>query len=533
MAGAATPGDLFWAAPHRPLFLAAFFWAVLCIAIWPLGEAFGFYPGLPGRAIRLHAHEMIFGFGGAAVGGCLLTALPSWSARDPLAGAPLIAITDLWATARFAVLAGAPLPASLLSGGYFFTLTAILFPQILTAKSYAKLIFPAVTALLGLSSTAYLPGALVITGMVPLLLMAFLHALIAGRAVPAFTTNWMQLTRREPQPRQCGPSRTAALLLLAAALLLALQKNTAASGALMLAAAAALLITSRGWQSRAAMQDPLLSALHLSWYWLLAGLALLGLARLSGATQLEMHILHAIAIGGLGAKIMGISGRAAAMRTGLLGACHPIRSPALVRGLDGLYPLLQTSPHRPAPQAGVQRTQSLIDRRDPMKLACVTAEGQGATDKLLTETAATLADEGMKLAGIVKELSYETHFDNGCDMKVRVLPEGPVIQITQNLGEGSAACRLDPSALEEAVARVENGDLSGAELFLLNKFGPQEAAGRGFVPVIGKALELGIPVLCGVGRASQEAFATFAGGLSETLDPAPDAVAAWCRDAQG
>lgn len=168
-----------------------------------------------------------------------------------------------------------------------------------------------------------------------------------------------------------------------------------------------------------------------------------------------------------------------------------------------------------------------------MKLACVTAEGQGATDKLLTETAEALAGEGFKLAGIVKELSYESHFDNGCDMKVRVLPAGPVIQITQNLGEGSAACRLDPAALEDAVAKVEGGDLSGAQLFILNKFGPQEAAGRGFVPVIGKALELGIPVLCGVGHASQEAFETFAGGLSETLDPAPEAVANWCREAQG
>lgn len=168
-----------------------------------------------------------------------------------------------------------------------------------------------------------------------------------------------------------------------------------------------------------------------------------------------------------------------------------------------------------------------------MKLACVTAEGQGATDKLLTETAATLAGEGVKLAGIVKELSYETRFENGCDMKVKVLPAGPVIQITQNLGEGSAACRLDPAALEEAVAQVEAGDLDGAQLFILNKFGPQEAAGRGFVPVIGKALELGIPVLCGVGRASQEAFEAFAGGLSESLQPDPEAVAAWCREAQG
>ncbi len=167
-----------------------------------------------------------------------------------------------------------------------------------------------------------------------------------------------------------------------------------------------------------------------------------------------------------------------------------------------------------------------------MKLACVTAEGQGATDQLLTEIAVALANDGMNLAGIVKELSYETSFHNGCDMKVKVLPQGPVVQITQNLGEGSDACRLDPAALEEAVARVENGALEGADVFILNKFGPQEAVGRGFVPVISKALDLGIPVLCGVGHASKAAFDSFAGDLAETLQPDSAQIIDWCRKAK-
>ena len=332
MRGAASVRSLFWAAPHRPLFLAAFSWAVLCIAIWPLGAALGLPPDLPGGAIRWHAHEMIFGFGGAAVGGYLLTALPSWSGRDPLAGTPLAALTGLWLAARIAVLGGAGLPGwlpGLLSAGYFLALALLLAREILAACALKKLVFPAFLILLGVASPAYLSGLILSPATAPLLLLAFLHALIASRAVPAFTINWMQLTGRAPLPAVCPASRVAALLLLAAAVLLTLTRLHTASGALLLAAAAALLLTSRGWQSRKALQDPLICALHLSWFWLTGGIAMLGAARMARAAHLELHLLHAIAIGALAAAIMAIAGRAAARRTG--GALEPGRrfQPAL------------------------------------------------------------------------------------------------------------------------------------------------------------------------------------------------------------
>ena len=165
-----------------------------------------------------------------------------------------------------------------------------------------------------------------------------------------------------------------------------------------------------------------------------------------------------------------------------------------------------------------------------MKIARVSSETRGETDRLLAGVADQLQAGGSALAGIVKELGHTSAYDNGCDMKVRVLPEGPVIKITQNLGAGSDACRLDPGAIVTAVATVENCSLDKADLFILNKFGPEEAAGRGFVSVIGKALEQGIPVLVGVGTgvASREAFDTFAAGLAETLPADPDIICEWC-----
>ncbi len=166
-----------------------------------------------------------------------------------------------------------------------------------------------------------------------------------------------------------------------------------------------------------------------------------------------------------------------------------------------------------------------------MEIAFVSTPERGETDRLLAEAAALLAGQQISVAGIVKELSYESAFENGCDMKVRVLPNGPVIKITQDLGEGSDACRLDPAAIADAVAQVENGDLSLAQVFILNKFGPEEAEGRGFRNVIGRALELGIPVLVGVGSGSREEFDDFTDGLAEPLPADTEAISSWCLTA--
>lgn len=163
-----------------------------------------------------------------------------------------------------------------------------------------------------------------------------------------------------------------------------------------------------------------------------------------------------------------------------------------------------------------------------MKIACISSSKRGETDRLLSQLAASLEAGGKTLAGIVKELEYASSFENGCDMKVRVLPDGPVIKITQDLGDGSDACRLDPGAIAEAVSRVASGSLDNVDLFVLNKFGPEEAAGRGFVSVIGEAVDRGVPVLVGVGGASLEAFHSFAGGMAETLSDDQDVLRAWC-----
>jgi hypothetical protein len=166
-----------------------------------------------------------------------------------------------------------------------------------------------------------------------------------------------------------------------------------------------------------------------------------------------------------------------------------------------------------------------------MKIACVTSPERGATDRILTEIAEELQAMGRRLIGIVKVSEYQSSFTNGCDMIVRVLPEGPEIKITQNLGKGSDACRLDPSAISDAVTKVETGPMEDTDLFILNKFGPEEAAGRGFCAVIGAALEHDIPVLIGVGAGSKDAFSRFAGAFHVATLVDKQAIFDWLQAA--
>ncbi len=166
-----------------------------------------------------------------------------------------------------------------------------------------------------------------------------------------------------------------------------------------------------------------------------------------------------------------------------------------------------------------------------MRLGYISAAERGLTDRVLAEAAALLAKRGLRLAGVVHtNIQRPQRFH--CDMDLRILPDGPVIGITQNLGANARGCRLDPGALEGAVADVAARLAAGsADMLILNKFGKHEAEGRGFRPVIAEALAMGLPVVLGVNALNLDAFATFSEGFGEELAPDPEAILAWCTGA--
>lgn len=162
-----------------------------------------------------------------------------------------------------------------------------------------------------------------------------------------------------------------------------------------------------------------------------------------------------------------------------------------------------------------------------MRLAVVPASRRGETDLLLSEVASELMRAGLRLAGVV-QTNTDVPGRHHCDMDVRVLPDGPTICISQNLGPAARGCRLDPDGLERAVAAVALR-LDGADLLILNKFGKHEAEGRGFVPLIAEAVARDIPVLLGVSDLNRPAFDAFAAGAATPLPAERWAILDWAQ----
>ncbi|WP_299348252.1 DUF2478 domain-containing protein [uncultured Shimia sp.] len=166
------------------------------------------------------------------------------------------------------------------------------------------------------------------------------------------------------------------------------------------------------------------------------------------------------------------------------------------------------------------------------KIAYTMTEGKGELDRLLADFADTLATRGVRTCGIVQ---INTDCDSGyrCDMDVQVLPDGARIRISQQLGRDSTGCRLDASALTQAVADVAVQMQSDFDIFILNKFGKQEADGGGFRDLIAAALDQGAAVIAGTNGLNTQRFEAFSGGLAERVDPTPEALLAWFEAPEG
>lgn len=169
-----------------------------------------------------------------------------------------------------------------------------------------------------------------------------------------------------------------------------------------------------------------------------------------------------------------------------------------------------------------------------MKMAAVVyAAGKGQdVDRLLDEIACKLRNRGWRLAGAIQ--ANELRAGSGrCDMTLEDLASGKRISASEYRGPLASGCRLDTSALEEAVGLAISSLTPGVDLVIINRFGKREAEGKGFRPLIEAAVDLSIPVLIGVNQAQRSAWQTFSGGAGGVLEPDAAAIRCWCEASSG
>lgn len=308
-----------WQAAHRPLFFCAGLAALFAPAVW-------LWPGGVGAdPLRWHLHELLFGMGGAAVGGYLLTALPSWTGAGRVGPQSVRALTLLWCMARLALPLAESLPFELvlaLALAYFAVLALILAGQLIAARLWRRLWLLGMIAGMALGDAAVLADKAA-APLAMVLLFAVLISSIGGRAVPAFTRSWVQQTGAA-RPIQDSPLLSATAIsatVLGAGLAMAGQDPVAA--ACFLLAGVLHLARMLGWRCLQTRAYPALLLLHLAWIWLPVGLILIAAALLH-PEWLPLHTaLHALTMGAMGTMILAIAGRAAmARRAGKLIAGH-------------------------------------------------------------------------------------------------------------------------------------------------------------------------------------------------------------------
>ena len=316
----------------RPFFLAAGVWSIIALSLWIAMLSAGLV--LPSRfdPLTWHVHEMLFGFVMAAIAGFLLTAIPNWTQRAALSGAPLAALAGLWLLGRLACLFSALVPPWLgIAADVSFPLALLTFVtrEIVAAKAWRNLPVILPVGVLGATNLlihfqadgiADVPSGL--GWRLALAATVILVSVIAGRILPAFTRNWLMKrngSQALPLARLPAPNKwvdIAALVTLHIGLLgWAIAPSFGGIGLLLLVAAALNLWRLIRWRGIATVAEPLLFLLHIAYAWLASGAALLGL------TVLGLHLplgaaVHALSVGAISQMILAVMMRATLGHTG-------------------------------------------------------------------------------------------------------------------------------------------------------------------------------------------------------------------------
>lgn len=345
-----TPLHRLFTAGFRVFFLAAGLFAVFTMIVWEGWLAVhalgGMVNDMPfAQAPHLwHAHEMIFGYGAAAVAGFLMTAAPNWTG-GPSAPVPFFAgAAALWLAGRMGIWWSASLPdllVAVLDLAFLPLVAGRLLGMLWKRPKPQQMILLAVIAVFWAGNlSVHLEWAGLTAGganeglRTGLLSLAALIAVLGGRVTPAFTRNAMIREGRETglprDPRPLAIPAIAAAMLVPLAMLARLPEPVIAAPALL--AGAAALGRLAFWRGGWCLRQPILWTLHLSYAMSALGLILMGLAWLGLGS--EVAALHVLGIGGVGGMTLSVMSRAALGHSG-----RALVAPEGVALAYGLVPL--------------------------------------------------------------------------------------------------------------------------------------------------------------------------------------------------
>ncbi len=328
----------------RPFFLAGAIFSIFAVMIWVHLITGKLQLSLYGGAIWWHIHEMLFGFIVAIVVGFLLTAVQNWSGIPGLSGTGLIALFSIWLTARLAMFF-----PEFLGNSIIFILDLLFLPcaaialayPIIKTKLWRNLIFIPILLLMASANYSFHSIALeqdykqlTATSNFMIILVVLVMCVLGGRVFPMFTANGTLTPRVAAIPSLEIASILSVIVVLIMNVWL-INPEEGLSGAFIansslsassnnqswfvasiyFATAAIHMIRVFRWKIWVTFKTPLVWSLHLSYWCIVIGFLLLGLAELFDSVT-KSQAIHALTIGAMSGMILAMISRVSLGHTG-------------------------------------------------------------------------------------------------------------------------------------------------------------------------------------------------------------------------
>lgn len=311
-------------AGFRPFWVLGPLWAIVVVSLWI--QALAGVIELPTLfdPLSWHRHEMLFGFLGAVIAGFLMTAIPNWTGRLPIAGPRLAGLVMMWLAARFAIFFSASLggaTALVLEAMFLLTLAGVCAREVLIARN-RNVPVVGVVLLFGIAAVVDQLDRL---GVLPtdglgwragFALVLILVTLIGGRIIPSFTANWLI---KQGQSRLPGQATTFDYVAIAVTVLSlgcwALQIAPSLAASLLFMAGLLQVGRLARWGGWRTVREPLVLILHISYAWLPIGLLLLGWSIVDIDVPGTAG-LHALGAGAMASMVLAVMTRATLGHTG-------------------------------------------------------------------------------------------------------------------------------------------------------------------------------------------------------------------------
>ncbi|MGE3144303.1 MAG: NnrS family protein [Pseudorhodoplanes sp.] len=316
-----------WSSGFRPFFLLGAAYGPLALfAGLPVWAGWVQSAGAAPPAALWHGHELLYGFASAFICGFVLTALPSWAKAPEVKGAALGVLVVLWLLGRAAAWSYQWLSPGLIGAldlSLFAALAVIVLPGLVHAveRRYLALL-PILLAFIAANAVYHAAVAMAAFDLAEralgaaLNVLVVLFAIVGGMLTPIFTESTLQ-QRGRSEPLTVSKALEIAAIGLAVLFAMANWSHLPPTANGAIACLAAIVHAARlcQWRTLSIVSAPLVLAMHLGYAWLVAAMALRGLADVSALVPRTAWV-HAFTVGALGMMMLAFLNRVVMRHTG-------------------------------------------------------------------------------------------------------------------------------------------------------------------------------------------------------------------------